>query len=306
MTPDRLAPFQLAGLSTGLPAPAGTHCVLALTVSQSPFSAFSGLFQRGSPPPSCGPGCAWPQSATSNPGLLASRRPRRAFKSVPGPLRGTERVTCWTAIGSESMQSVRAGRPSTALRDGRHTRSSGAPTGDLTNARCLPKTSLQHHPRNLETQRPEDLACPRPFQTLDPDPFVSARALGPLSPVVFWSLVLLVSLLLLSLVVFEACGCPFAVVLCVPSHAWLMARSEQLRQLAVQLASLASASLEDVVTHGLQSLLETLSGLIAHVSFFVSLLFVDSCLFNHLVQFRFSLGALFAALIPCVRFFFQG
>ena len=38
------------------------------------------------------------------------------------------------------------------------------------------------------------------------------------------------------------------------SHVWLMARSEQLRQLVVQLAS--QASLEDVVTHGLQSLLE--------------------------------------------------
>ena len=40
-----------------------------------------------------------------------------------------------------------------------------------------------------------------------------------------------------------------------------MSRSEQLRQLAVQLASLAS--LEDVVTHGIQSLLESPSGLIA-------------------------------------------
>ena len=41
-------------------------------------------------------------------------------------------------------------------------------------------------------------------------------------------------------------------------------RPERLRQLAVQLASLAS--LEDVVTHGLQCLLETLLGLIAPVS----------------------------------------
>ena len=40
-----------------------------------------------------------------------------------------------------------------------------------------------------------------------------------------------------------------------------MSRSEQLRQLAVQLASLAS--LEDVVTHGLQSLLESSSRLVA-------------------------------------------
>ena len=45
---------------------------------------------------------------------------------------------------------------------------------------------------------------------------------------------------------------------------WLMARSEQLRQLAAQLASLAS--LEDVVTHGLQSLLESPSRLVAPTS----------------------------------------
>ena len=43
-----------------------------------------------------------------------------------------------------------------------------------------------------------------------------------------------------------------------------MARSEQLRQLALQLASLAS--LEDVVTHRLQSLLESPSRLVAQVS----------------------------------------
>ena len=43
-----------------------------------------------------------------------------------------------------------------------------------------------------------------------------------------------------------------------------MARSEQIRHLAVQVASLAS--LEDVVTHDLQSLLETPSGLIAPIS----------------------------------------
>ena len=43
-----------------------------------------------------------------------------------------------------------------------------------------------------------------------------------------------------------------------------MSRSEQLRQLAVQLASLAS--LEDAVTHGLQSLLVTTSGLVAPIS----------------------------------------
>ena len=43
-----------------------------------------------------------------------------------------------------------------------------------------------------------------------------------------------------------------------------MARSEQLRQLAVQLASLAS--LGDVVTHGLQSLVEAPSGLNAPIS----------------------------------------
>ena len=43
-----------------------------------------------------------------------------------------------------------------------------------------------------------------------------------------------------------------------------MARSEQLRQLAVQLASLAS--LEDVVTHGLRSLLESPSWLVAPLS----------------------------------------
>ena len=43
-----------------------------------------------------------------------------------------------------------------------------------------------------------------------------------------------------------------------------MARSEQLLQLAVQLASLAS--LEDAVTHGLQSLLESPSRLVASIS----------------------------------------
>ena len=48
------------------------------------------------------------------------------------------------------------------------------------------------------------------------------------------------------------------------SHVWLMARSEQIRQLAVQLASLAS--LEDVVTHGLQSLLESPSRVVAPTS----------------------------------------
>ena len=40
-----------------------------------------------------------------------------------------------------------------------------------------------------------------------------------------------------------------------------MSRSEQLRQVAVQLASLAS--LEDVVTHGVRSLLESPPGLVA-------------------------------------------
>ena len=44
----------------------------------------------------------------------------------------------------------------------------------------------------------------------------------------------------------------------------LMSRSEQPRQLAVQLASLAF--LEDVITHGVQSLLDSPSGLIAPIS----------------------------------------
>ena len=58
--------------------------------------------------------------------------------------------------------------------------------------------------------------------------------------------------------------CPFAAVLRVLSHAWPTARSDKLRQVAVQLASLAS--LEDVVTHGLQSLLEAPRGLIVPIS----------------------------------------
>ena len=45
------APFQPAGLSTGLPTLAGTLCVLAPTVLQSPFSACSGPSCRNSPPP---------------------------------------------------------------------------------------------------------------------------------------------------------------------------------------------------------------------------------------------------------------
>ena len=47
------------------------------------------------------------------------------------------------------------------------------------------------------------------------------------------------------------------------SHVWLMSRSKQLQQLAAQLASLAS--LEDVVTRGLQSLLESSSRLVAPI-----------------------------------------
>ena len=60
--------------------------------------------------------------------------------------------------------------------------------------------------------------------------------------------------------------CPLSAVLRarLTSHVWLMARSEQLRQLAVQLASLET--LEDVVTHGLQSLLESPSRLVAPIS----------------------------------------
>ena len=60
--------------------------------------------------------------------------------------------------------------------------------------------------------------------------------------------------------------CPLSAVLRarLMSHVWLVARSEQLRQLPVQLASLAS--LEDGVTHGLQSLLESPSWLVALVA----------------------------------------
>ena len=60
-------------------------------------------------------------------------------------------------------------------------------------------------------------------------------------------------LLPLDRVVIEACG-SFAAVLRVPSHACPMGRSEQLRQLAAQLASLTT--LEDAVAHGVQALLE--------------------------------------------------
>ena len=60
--------------------------------------------------------------------------------------------------------------------------------------------------------------------------------------------------------------CPLSAVLRarLMSHVWLMARSEQLRQLPVQLPSLPS--LEDVVTHGLQSSLESPSRLVAPIS----------------------------------------
>ena len=55
--------------------------------------------------------------------------------------------------------------------------------------------------------------------------------------------------------------CPLAAVSCALALPPRMSRSEQLRQLAVQLASLASV--EDAVEHGLQSLLESLSGRVA-------------------------------------------
>ena len=66
-------------------------------------------------------------------------------------------------------------------------------------------------------------------------------------------------------------GCPPVVRPCLPAAVLRdvtlsrpTSRSEELRQLAVQLASLESV--EDVVTHGLQSLLEAPSGLIAPIS----------------------------------------
>ena len=57
--------------------------------------------------------------------------------------------------------------------------------------------------------------------------------------------------------------CPLATVLCGLVLPRLSSRPEQLRRLTAQLASLAS--LEDVVTHGLQSLLESPAGLAAEI-----------------------------------------
>ena len=133
----------------------------------------------------------------------------------------------------------------------------------------LSSRSFTPSPGNLETQRPADSRMLAAFglsRLSGPRIIVPARGPGPslarLPPVIFWSLV---CLLLLDRVVFEACGCVRLQPFCAfSSHAWPVARSEQLRQLAVQLASLAS--LEDVVPHSLQSLLEATSGLIAPIS----------------------------------------
>ena len=119
---------------------------------------------------------------------------------------------------------------------------------------CLPEASLQHHPGNLETQRPADsrMLAPRPFQTL--------WILTPSLSLLWFSGPWCAGVpLLLDRVVFKVCRLqPFC------ASRFVRGRSEQLRLLAVQLASLAS--LEDVVTNGLQSLLEAPSGLIAPVS----------------------------------------
>ena len=83
---------------------------------------------------------------------------------------------------------------------------------------------------------------------------------GPLS--FFWRFPVLPLLLLLAwpclIVRGRTCSQPSSRVLAPPSR---VSRHEQLRQLAAQLAS--SASLEYVVTHGIQSLLNSLPGLVA-------------------------------------------
>ena len=91
----------------------------------------------------------------------------------------------------------------------------------------------------------------RPFQTLrTPDPQSGPGAPGPLSCWFFGLCDAGISALPSARVVSEACLCPLSAVSRdrLMSHVWPIARSEQLRQLAVQLAS--QASLVDVVTHG--------------------------------------------------------